>query len=426
MPSRRQVTSTGCAAMALGAFAAPSVQALQSVILPIQNTPPDYNDDELAEIFADNGEPVLSEAGDYVVKGLGDWPLWWNDDPLETARWPTHENTIDYAHLPPGNDDPFLLSDATLRQLAAAHSYTNFVNRPFILFGVRGAKKTANSTTPAAFEREIAIVETKPDHFEHKCLLGVWDTRNKKIWAIAASTVPHVAYLYAQREAGTFAYEANMMPTGLYRYTVGTHRNRSKSAQPGAFRPASKSFAVLRCLTDGPIMMGADKYWDIRKSNHGDNIHAGTYSTRADRPKFWSAGCQVMPGYYSDNDTVPQGDWARFRIAAGLRRAPSFTRRIEISPGRFDFATSEDNRLYNYLLTTGRDVRLAAADESEPTLRFGSRGKSVKEFQAALGVPRAGQDGIFGLGTQKRVLESGEAQTPIVDRSLAVELGMTL
>lgn len=427
MLSRRMLLSNAGSATLLGVLSFAPANAFQS-IEPIADFPPDYDDDALKQIFADNAEPLAVDGQDYVVKGLGDWPLWWDDTPLEMAQWPARENAVDYAHLPDADEnEPFLLSDAALRRIVDSHAYSRLVTESgLVLFGVRGAKRKDNAPSRIAFETQVELVEAMPDHFDYKCLLGVWDIRNKKVTAIAASTVPHVAYLYAQREAGTFANESNMMPTGLYRYAVGTHRNRSSSAQPGAFRPASRAFAVLRCLTEGPIAMSRDKYWDMRASNHGDNIHAGTYSTRADRPKFWSAGCQVTPGYYSDNDSVPQGDWARFRVAAGLKRTPSFTKRIEVAPGKFDTATTEDGRLYSYILTTGRDVRLAAANESEPVLRFGSYGNKVKALQAALGAPTAAQDGIFGLGTQTLVLESGLAGAPIVDRKVASELGVEL
>lgn len=427
MLSRRMLLSGAGSATLFGALSLAPASAFQP-IEPIADFPPDYDDDALKQIFADNAEPLAVDGRDYVVKGLGDWPLWWDDTPLEMAQWPAHENTVDYAHLPNADEnEPFSLSDAALRKIVDSHAYSRLITeRGLVLFGVRGAKRTDDALSQITFERQIELVETTPDHFNHRCLLGVWDIRNKTVTAIAASTVPHVAYLYAQREAGTFANESNMMPTGLYRYAVGTHRNRSSSAQPGAFRPASRAFAVLRCLTEGPITMSRDKYWDTRTSNHGDNIHAGTYSTRADRPKFWSAGCQVAPGYYSDNDSVPQGDWARFRIAAGLKRTPSFTKRIEFAPGKFDVATTEDGRLYSYILTTGRDVRLAAKNESEPALRFGSYGNKVKALQAALGATATAQDGVFGIGTQKLVLESGLTDAPIVDRKVASELGVEL
>jgi hypothetical protein len=397
--------------------------------LPIADAPPDHDDAALKRIFVDNSEP---HEGEYVVKGLYDWPLWWERNPPEMARWPADPKTIDYSHLPPGDTGAsFLLNDAALRRIVASHAYSRLAApRQLILFGVRGAQRAghraADAASSAEFEDEIEIAEAGPDHFDYKCLLGVWNTESRKVWVTAASTVPHVAYLYAQREASTFSSEANMMPTGLYRYSVGTHRNGTSSLQPGAFRAADRAFAVLRCVEDGPLTMSRDQFWDTQPTNHGNNIHAGTYSTRPDRPMFWSAGCQVAPGYYSDEDTVPQSDWARFRIAAGLKRAPVITRREEIAPGRFNVETSEDGRTYDYLLTTGRDVFLAGENRSPATLRFGSSGPKVKALQAALGLPPAEQDGLFGPGMQKRLLSGGVTDTPIVDGKLASTLRFDL
>jgi len=392
---------------------------------PVVDKPPDFDDSALKQIFVDNSEPL---EGEYVVKGLGDWPLWWEQQPLEKAVWPADADTIDYAHLPERNQNrSFFLSDAALRRIVISHAYPpELFDEPLVLFGIRGAQRADGSDSQAEFADEIELLEVQPDHFDYRCLLGVWDIRRKQVWATAASTVPHVAYLYAQREASTFSNEANMMPTGLYSYRIGTHRNRTKSFQPGAFRPATSAFAVLRCVDDGPMTMSRDQFWDTRATNHGDNVHAGTYSQRDDRPKFWSAGCQVIAGYYDDGNTVPQGDWARFRLAAGLERTPVLTRREEIESGRFNVETSEDGRQYRYILTTGRDIYLAGEDQAIPTLRFGSVGPKVKALQAALDAPAGSQDGIFGPGMQKRLLESGQTNIPIVDREMASGLGFEL
>lgn len=422
--SRRRFVGGVGAAGITGAFLATRVLASQNGV-PIADIPPDFDDAALEQIFVDNSEPL---EGEYVVKGLYDWPLWWEQETLEMAQWPPDAETIDYAHLPERDRGrSFLLNDTALRRIAASHAYSRLIaDHPFILFGIRGARLAEDPVSQPAFENEIELVEVRPDHFDHRCLLGVWDTADRKVWATAASTTPHVAYLYAQREASTFTNEANMMPTGLYRYTIGTHRNATSSFQPGAFRPDSKAFAVLRCVEEGPITMSRDQFWDTRPTNHGDNIHAGTYSARPDRPKFWSAGCQVIPGYYSDENTVPQGDWARFRIAAGLKRMPVITRRQEIEPGRFNVETSEDGRKYSYILTTGRDIRLAGENRAVPALRFGSSGPKVRALQAALGAPAAARDGIFGIGVQRLLLSSGRTNTPIVDTRLASELGFDL
>lgn len=391
---------------------------------PIEDAPPALGDAELLEIFTDNREPT--DTG-LVVKGLNDWPLWWEDPaPFEQAVWPEDENAIDYAHFEPEfSDAEFMLTDAALRRILAANSFAPIASNPRVLFGLRGCMLAEEEAAIPAFKSALRVREARPDHFSYRCLMGVWDRNLKMVWATPASTVPHVAYLYAQREAGTFANEANMMPTGLYRYKVGTHRNGSRGRQPGAFRPDNKGFAVIRSVDDGPIRLSRDKYWDTRTTNHGDNIHAGTYTApRDDRPLFWSAGCQVIPGYYQPQGETPQGGWARFRIAAGLDRDPTLTRNTEVSPGRFDVATKEDGRRFSYLLTTGRDARLAGGPDAAlpPTLRFGSRGDLVKTLQAALGVPAASRDGVFGVGTQRLLLGGGHSNTAIVDPAMIADL----
>lgn len=391
---------------------------------PIEDTPPDLDDSALSRIFADFSEPL---EGDYVVKGLDDYlPYWWKRLPLEMALWPADAKTIDYAHLPEREEgESFVLNDAALRRIVTSHAYSPRVSgHPYILFGIRGARRADNSLSSPKYENAIELTEVRPNHFDHKCLLGVWNTRNRKVWAATASTAPHVAYLFIQRAASTYDYEANMMPTGLYRYIVGTHRNFSSSFQPGAFRPDNRAFAVLRCVDEGPMIMSSDQFWDTRLRNHGDNIHAGTPSSSQNGPKFFSAGCQVMPGYYSEERTKPQGDWARFRIAAGLERMPFVTQQ-ETDHG-IDVRTSEDGRKYSYILTTGRDVLLAGENRSPSTLRFGSSGRKVKDLQTALGISTSNQDGFFGIGVQSKLLASGQTKTPIVDKRLAATLEFDL
>lgn len=408
----------------VGASSCASRKPVLPLTKPFQS--PDYSDAELERIFADNGEPANNG---YVVKGLGDWPLWWNQQPLEMARWPADSDAIDYAHLPTSNNEgSFLLTDAALRVLFTSHGYSDALPNDGgpVLFGIRGVKRTDGLSHSASLEDRIELVETTPDHFNYRCLLGVWDVRRGTLWTATASTVPHVAYLYAQREAATFTSEANMMPTGLYRYTVGTHRNRSSSAQPGAFRPSNKAFAVVRCVQQGPLEMNRYQYWDTRDSNHGDNMHAGTYSTREDRPQFWSAGCQVIPGFYKRGSTMPNGIWALFRVAAGLESTPVITKRTEVAPGRYDIKTSDDGRNFRYLLTTGRDVRLSSEGTPAATLRFGSSGSSVVSLQAALGIPANQRDGVLGIGMQRLLLGRDEITTPIVDQAVASNLGFQI
>ncbi len=413
------------AALAASPFLANQARALPT-LEPIADEPPVFDESQLERIFVDNSEPIGEE---YVVKGLGDWPLWWNQLPLEMAQWPVDADSIDYAHLAGrADEESFQLTDIALRRIVSSHGYAESLlnNNSLVLLGIRGATRVDGLTRSPDFERHIELVESKPDHFDYQCQLGVWNTANGKVWLTRASTIPHVAYLFAQREASTFSNEANMMPTGHYLYMVGTHRNSTTSAQPGAFRPANRAFSVLRCVESGPIVLNRNQYWDTRTMNHGDNIHAGTYSTREDRPRYWSAGCQVVPGYYTPDDLLPQGDWAHFRIAAGLNRTPVITQREQIAPNRFDIKTSEDGRRFSYILTTGRDVLLASTDDAVASMRFGSSGPKVKALQAALDMPVNQRDGVFGIAVQRRVLGIDESNIPIVDNLLANILGITV
>jgi hypothetical protein len=140
-------------------FAAPwlAKRCLAQAELPIADTPPEQDDAALARIFVDNSEPP---AGEYVVKGLYDWPLWWEETPAEMAVWPADAETIDYAHLPARDTDAsFALNDAALHRIVASHSYSRLAAAgSLVLFGVRGARRAAEPASPPDFESEVELV----------------------------------------------------------------------------------------------------------------------------------------------------------------------------------------------------------------------------------------------------------------------------
>ena len=79
----------------------------------------------------------------------------------------------------------------------------------------------------------------------------------------------------------------NLLPTGLYNYTVGTHRPNSRYPQLGAFLQ-SDAVPVLRCrnkLICHFLQLTADG-----NPPHivGDDIHAGILE-RSPRPPFYSS-----------------------------------------------------------------------------------------------------------------------------------------
>lgn len=412
--TRRGLIGAGTAAaiFSQARAAAPAAQ--------ISGVAPSYTPEELVEIFGDMGEPP---APGVIAKKFADVIAWGEQSPLEMAVWPTDESSIDYAHIGESkSDDAFALTDRALTRLLDWNSFLRLhaQNSDRLLFGLRGAEIVEPDQPLTGFRAAIQMREATPDHFDYRCVLGVWDRAAKMIYATRASTVPHVGYLYAQREEGTASNEANMMPTGLYRYRVGTHRNGTKNRQPGAFRPDYKvgrfGFSVLRCFdaAKGEITLSVDKFWDVRRTHHHDNIHAGTYGGKLN---FWSAGCQTIPGYYNPKGEVPMEEWARFRIAAGLLRTPELTTTID-DKGDAYTTSSEDGRIYNYLLLTGREARLAATKPPAfalRRLRFGSAGEAVRRLEKRLGLPGTDALPVFGQTVQRRLLELELSRTLIVD-----------
>jgi hypothetical protein len=345
-----------------------------------------YSDASLQELFENNSEDI-KPAG--AVARLSSEQY---KDILETlARgevslgWSAVEQSPDYFHLAePRSDTPFEIGGAHLARLVESNKFSVPLDadNPKVLFGLRGC--SVASSAGEAYGTEVALVEAVPDHYTQKCVMGVWDTSTGEIWAFNASTVPDAAYVYAQAER---IEGANMMPTGLYRYDVGTHglsRPKPANRQPGAWRQAG-IWPVRRIVgipEGGLLAYTHAAIWDVGngcelRSSTGNNIHAGILDRSSLKVRYSSAGCQVLPGRYEPRGQMPVGAYARFRVAAGLPQVPVIT----------GATTPEDGRRFAYMLLTGREARLAVAGAAEPALsrlRYGSRGASVRRIQQAL------------------------------------------
>jgi len=333
---------------------------------------------------------------------------------------------------------PFELEAGHLLQHAQANGYAlGLSGNPRVLFGLRGCQVA--SPTGEAFGAGIELVEKIPDHYTQCCVIGVLDTQAGTLHAFNASTVPDAAFVYAQADG---IEGANMMPTGLYGYTVGTHgasRKNVQTRQPGAWRQA-RPWPVRRIKSipaDGLLSYTHASFWDVGPScgglrpSTGNNIHAGILDATQLDVRFSSAGCQTLPGRYSPRPRTPVGAFSRFRIAAGLVRELN----LETVNGALQTASPDDGRPFRYMLLTGREARLAATSGVVwPRLRYGSSGADVRKLQAALaarGQSCAAQDGdMMGMRTVGALVsvqqDLGLPADGIVTQALATRLGFRL
>ena len=379
----------------------------------------EYFDDADA-LFYENAEPSVSP-----TRALADWKQWKDSDPKPNGIWAPNGHTVDNWHLGVSlSDTPFTLTaDLLQKTLATSHIQMDRLTQR-VLFGIRAAtllnaEAFADGRT---FQTAIELAESVPDHFHPHCVLGVWDRDTDKLWAAPGSTVCNIEYLYAQADANNQDKLCNLLPAGVYNYRVGTHRNGAKSRQPGAFRLAS-SVAVLRNYNETKLGFAPNDNWEFRGPDVGDNIHAA-YILRSGRPRFSSAGCQVIPGTVRDNRTRHTGLWRQYRIAAGLLPDPIIKANAEKPQ---IVSTTEDRTAYSYVLLPARELRLAASAVSvgkklQVKLRRGSYGDAVKRLQASLDLS---VDGDFGFQTQRAVITTqnlllGKADGVVTPERLAL------
>lgn len=335
-----------------------------------------------------------------------------------TATWPAPNMHPDTYHLPHHDAQTLqqfeLNPEALKKALAFASIPISSKWGSRVLFGIRGALPIDElpSGGDPVFQPSARITETIPNHSKLSCTIGVWDLENDQIWITPASTVPAVGYMWrhTKREPGD-SNVCNLMPPGVYRYKVGCHRRGASSRQAGSFIQASK-LCVLRNAGPDLEFSGIDRWdWDSdsRAIRICDNIHGAIGGSSSWAAEYYSAGCQVIPGFVKNRDgpnPQPTGQWAEFRVAAGLSRLPVMKRGSSTE-------TTEDGTAFTYILLTAREVSIAAgnltANDFDPRffkLRRGSKGDAVKALQSVLGI---NEDGDFGYLTQRALLKHQQA-----------------
>ncbi|AZO79331.1 MULTISPECIES: hypothetical protein [unclassified Bosea (in: a-proteobacteria)] len=356
--------TVGIMAMLASQMEAPEAAPLSRLReLPESETAP--ASDEIAE----PDEEGLLEIEALAVPGVSPDSVKWNPD---DSRQP------DYAHLdgaPIGQT--FTLRPGDLEQLITMNGF-RVLGDPAearIIFMLRGAR-LANSDKALDHEA-LLLTDQRPDHRSFRCVIGVYDRARQRLSAFKASTVPNAHYVFkcfslANQPA---KWIGNILPTGCYTFTVGTHKRGQPGEIPEVLRlstsaAGASTVLVLRSLSD--LIYDTMDHWQTTAP--GDNIHPGQMSSG-----FSSAGCLTLPGFWRAG--VHSGLWKEFRDAIGLA------------------AGNNDGKQYSGVLLTGTDAALAASlrERAAPQgdievalrrLRYGSRGEAVGKLQDALGLDR--------------------------------------
>ena len=354
------------------------------------------------------------------------------------STWPSDDRSLDYRHLLSlgargrQRPEPFTLTHQTLTRIAAANGYMpRLRDDRRVIFGLRGCKLIDDAGVPS---RRLRVAEAMPNHFDLRCIIGVWDRRRRTIAAFDGSTVPNrvqvdLHWLYAEyTRQGTPTkspgqWMTNLLPQGLYEYEVGTHlegaRPRSRR-QPGALRQVH-AVPILRAQKSASYTF--DEAWDYADKPVGDNIHASVYTDYF--LSFSSQGCQTVEGLYRPKGFVAQGPWGQFRRALGLLDVDKNTQ-----------TTGNDLERFAYMLSTGREARIhAARRRRSPSvlarIRFGSRGDRARAVQVHLaqaGLLNSAPDGHFGRDSsialielqKRRGLPTDGVATPELARALRI------
>ncbi len=330
-------------------------------------------------------------------------------DELESApagwravAWVSNDdNSTEYRHILATDRQlagcSFTFTSRDLELLIRSNSFEPGRDNKRIIFGLRGAVLEADVTAPGDGDMQVEraalrLKDTRPDHKNFQCVIGVYNLETGKLSGFKASTVPNRAgvwdYTQPPHKSG------NMLPAGCYLYSVGTHRKTT----PGCLREA-EPFTVLRSKTNLAYDIGDD--WN--KCLPWDNIHPSFVDKRGSA-SFSSLGCQVVRGSYNKATGQYTREWAHFRRAIGL--SPN---------GRGD-----DGKKFSYVLLTGMEAAIAARlrDQGKDTdfnsvfaslvrLRQGSRGEPVRRLQTALGLA---SDGILAAPTKKAFADHQRAK----------------
>ncbi|MCX7357558.1 MAG: hypothetical protein NT015_05370 [Alphaproteobacteria bacterium] len=361
----RRVTLAGLSALALsnGAAAQTTDAETTEIILDTLGTDLDS--------VAGSGATATARRGELIARIAG----WTNEPPPSAPTWPAYARSLDF--IPNVADAPdraeLTLTGDVLAQLSRRLAF-RASDRQKTILAIRGATLAKTSDIGSTLT-SVRITRVKPNHLDLNCLMGVWDRAQGTITLYPGSTVPEFTHMRVNlgRIGG-----CNISPLGFYEYVVGLHGRTKRYKQPGAFLQGREVFVLRTTHNAAYDVSDADCYWD--RGWFGNNMHSAILRRT---PKFSSAGCLVVRGYYDRNGWLPQEDFAAFRLTAGLS--------ARTSPDA-DLTTPEDGQRVQTMLISFSDLHAETTGRfgARRFLRYGSSGADVRALQARLGRTQTG------------------------------------
>lgn len=319
-------------------------------------------------------------------------------DASKTPGAVSDEESPDYRYLnTPFSDAPFAFTAQDALQLLRAMDMQRVAEQSErVVIGLRGCEllDDAGLFTNGASRPALLLRETHIDYLQFKCVIAVWNVQTGGLWASRASTVPDARSAFwstFQGGSGT-----NQISLACHDYVVGTHRRGSLHAQPNTLRQYSAA-GVLRCSSQQTFRFDT-KAWTFPNRIVSDNFYAQAPRAATAQPHYFSSGSQVLPGRFArsgdEGSVSSEGEFRSFQQALGISSGPfaNFDRTNGASP--------DEGTRFRYLLTTGRQCRLAHRAQPSTILMLGSVGERVARLQTALGIL---SDGLFNAGTQQRL-----------------------
>lgn len=312
------------------------------------------------------------------------------------VRWVSNDqNHPDYVHLPPdAKGQSFRFTPEDLETLVRCNSFEPHVGtHGRLIFALRGAQLNGGGHAQEN-TGELQLTDVRPNHFDFRCVIGVFDRSLRRFSAYTASTVCNagsVVACYNYYNHISSEKKGNILLTGCYELCVGTHYG--SATVPGVFRlgngpnPENASkHTVLRTAND--VTLGTQDVFDDCVPQ--DNLHPAFGTS-----DFSSLGCLTVRGTYSNGH---QGEWKKLRAAASLHASQDSmgTRYDMVLLTGLDAATAA-------LLRTRGITDAASVTEVLGCLRQGSRGPLVTKLQNRLGMTEA--SGTFDWKTAKMLAE---------------------
>jgi len=320
---------------------------------------------------------------DQTIEAVGVPALSWGDDADQPDFAHTHTKSIEGLEI----KSHFEFNWNVFELLLSANHFKPRGKNGLVVFGLRGGKLIGSDIQDDV--DAVKIEDTRPDHTNFQCTLGIINTNTKSISAYKGSTVPNRAWMrnYYKLMNGIQPHKktrSNLLPTGCYIYRVNAHGGGRINPALRMTNPdnlsADATCTVLRTHAD--LIYSHDDFWDV--STPFDNIHCA-YSDH----EFSSAGCQTIKGANGS------GAWGEFQKVIG---SLGWDARID-----YVLLTGREASIASAILAAGRHDDASLIQAALGRLRVGSEGETVTALQKKLGFKGSA---YFGPQTKKRLIEA--------------------